>query len=215
VIVGIRSDIENEFQFPEPTHSEDSLICDKFFTEDYWIRHQIPKKGREIPTGYALNNSRCGLWKPVKLSWVTIRDALRDVPDPRENHNILDHIFRDSAKSYAGHTGSDIDWPAKTIKAGGHGVPGGENMMRFRDGTVRYFTVYEAKIIQTFPRNYIIKGAWGEALRQIGNAVPVLLARKIGIELMRTLTGINNHKHASPSIDLYGSKQEPAYEYAR
>lgn len=41
----------------------------------------------------------------------------------------------------------------------------------------------EAKRIQTFPDNFVIKGAWGEAMRQIGNAVPVLLGETIGREL--------------------------------
>jgi site-specific DNA-cytosine methylase len=65
----------------------------------------------------------------------------------------------------------------------GHGVPGGENMIKFSDGSVRYLTTFEAKRIQTFPDDFVIKGAWGEAMRKIGNAVPVLLAQKIGSEL--------------------------------
>jgi len=40
--------------------------------------------------------------------------------------------------------------------------------------------VYEAKRIQTFPDSFVIKRAWGEAMRQIGNAVPVLLGETIG-----------------------------------
>ena len=85
-----------------------------------------------------------------------------------------------------------MDLPGKTIKAGGHGVPGGENMMRFRDGTVRYFTVYEAKLIQAFPKDFIISGAWGEALRQIGNAVPVLLGETIGKALFDKIAARND-----------------------
>jgi hypothetical protein len=60
-------------------------------------------------------------------------------------------------------------------------------MVRYRDGSIRYFTVFEAKKIQTFPDDYIITGSWGEALRQIGNAVPVLLANKIGASAMSFL----------------------------
>jgi DNA (cytosine-5)-methyltransferase 1 len=115
---------------------------------------------------------------------------LKGVPDPRTKHGIADHIFRDLARTYPGHTGSDYDSPAKTLKAGGHGVPGGENMIRFHDGSVRYFTVFEGKRIQTFPDDYRIIGAWTEAMRQIGNAVPVLLAEQLGkqlrLSLMRT-----------------------------
>jgi DNA (cytosine-5)-methyltransferase 1 len=102
-------------------------------------------------------------------------------------HGIDDHIFKDGARTYPGHTGSEIDQPSKTIKAGGHGVPGGENMIRYEDGSVRYFTVYEAKLIQTFPRDFLVTGAWGEAMRQIGNAVPVRLAEIIGRHLYRTI----------------------------
>jgi DNA (cytosine-5)-methyltransferase 1 len=60
-------------------------------------------------------------------------------------------------------------------------------MIRFNDGSVRYLTTFEAKRIQTFPSDFVIKGAWGEAMRQIGNAVPVLLAEKIGWQLAKQL----------------------------
>ena len=92
-----------------------------------------------------------GFFEPELKPWRTVRDALKGVPDPRTKHGIPDHNFRDLARTYPGHTGSDFDLPAKTIKAGGHGVPGGENMMRFHDGSVRYFTVFEGKRMQTFP----------------------------------------------------------------
>jgi DNA (cytosine-5)-methyltransferase 1 len=127
------------------------------------------------------------LFAPAGKPCQTVRECLVNVPDSKSQHGIPDHIFRDGARSYPGHTGSCFDYPSKTIKAGGHGVPGGENMIRYRDGSIRYFTVFEAKKIQTFPDNYIIKGSWGEALRQIGNAVPVLLANKIGSSAMSFL----------------------------
>ena len=76
---------------------------------------------------------------------------------------------------------------AKTIKAGVHGVPGGENMIRFEDGSIRYLTVHEAKLLQTFPPDFKITGAWGEAMRQIGNAVPVTLAEQLGSSLAQLI----------------------------
>lgn len=119
----------------------------------------------------------------------TIRDALKGVPDPqsKEAEILKDHRFIDGAKEYPGHTGSDIDKPAKTVKAGAHGVPGGENMIRFEDGSLRYMSVHEAKLIQTFPPDFAITGSWGEALRQIGNAVPVRLAEIVGRHLRELL----------------------------
>lgn len=61
-------------------------------------------------------------------------------------------------------------------------------MIRYDDGTVRYFTSYEAKLLQTFPEEFVISGAWGEAMRQIGNAVPVKLSEILGKHLMGVLS---------------------------
>ncbi|MEZ5435201.1 MAG: DNA (cytosine-5-)-methyltransferase [Pseudomonadales bacterium] len=192
VIVGIRSDLGKTWYFPEETHSEDRLLWEMHVTGEYWKRHKVPVAKRpefesSLTEKLERLKDRYGMFEPEHMPWVTVRDVLHDVPDPRRKHEIEDHIFKDGARSYAGHTGSDYDWPSKTIKAGGHGVPGGENMIRYADNSIRYFTVYEAKRIQTFPDNFIIKGAWGEAMRQIGNAVPVRLAEIIGNHLVETL----------------------------
>lgn len=192
VIVGIRSDIEVDWNFPAATHSEDRLLWDLYVSEDYWGRHAvspfIPVEDGQAHREKVLRlKNRYGMFEPTEMPWQTVRDALADIPDPRANHQIFDHVYKGGARQYPGHTGSYIDWPSKTIKAGGHGVPGGENMVRFEDDSVRYFTVREAKRIQTFPDDFIITGAWGEAMRQIGNAVPVRLASVLGNHLWNTL----------------------------
>ena len=53
-------------------------------------------------------------------------------------------------------------------------------MLRRADGSIRYFTVRESARLQTFPDSYRFHGAWGEAMRQLGNAVPVELAKVVG-----------------------------------
>jgi DNA (cytosine-5)-methyltransferase 1 len=90
-------------------------------------------------------------------------------------------------KFYPGHTGSSLDLPAKTLKAGDHGVPGGENALVRADGTGRYFTVREAARLQTFPDDYVFGGSWSEVMRQLGNAVPVKLARAVAEAVAATL----------------------------
>src|SRR5690606_24898784 len=137
IIVGIRNDLELEWCFPKETHSSDSLIWEKFVTEEYWERNQVPLSQREEPDELLKKKieklkSQYGLFAPESKPWVTVREALKGLPDPQiESNTLIDHHFRDGAKSYPGHTGSYIDEPSKTIKAGDHGVPGGENMIRY------------------------------------------------------------------------------------
>jgi DNA (cytosine-5)-methyltransferase 1 len=118
-----------------------------------------------------------------------VRDAIGDLPDPRrfQDSNIPNHVLNPGARSYVGHTGSPLDEPAKTLKAGVHGVPGGENMLARPDGSVRYFTVREAARLQTFPDDFVFRGSWSENMRQLGNAVPVTLAETIARSVARTL----------------------------
>ena len=113
---------------------------------------------------------------------------LAGLPAPTENGTqVANHEFRGGAKSYPGHSGSVLDEPSKTIKAGAHGVPGGENMLVLDDGTQRYYTVRESARIQTFPDDYLFHGSWTESMRQIGNAVPVQLAKIIGDSVYQQL----------------------------
>lgn len=176
-IVGIRDDLAAPFHFPEPTHSRDALLWSKWRDGEYWSRHEITPvdNPREISRAGKLHE------KPSDLPWRTVRDALVDLPDPEffpdEAVEIPDHRFVPGARSYPGHTGSPLDEPAKTLKAGVHGVPGGENMLRRPDGSVRYFSVRESARLQTFPDSFRFHGSWTETMRQLGNAVPVELAR--------------------------------------
>jgi DNA (cytosine-5)-methyltransferase 1 len=180
VFVGFRSDLGVAWKFPEKTHSLDSLLWDLCRSEKYWESHRVPKHLQEIDC--RLENRALALKeRPLARAWRTVRDAISDLPYPRTegDASILNHRYQPGARSYTGHTGSPYDLPAKTLKAGVHGVPGGENMLLMPDGSVRYFTIRESARLQTFPDQYELQGAWSEAMRQLGNAVPVELARVI------------------------------------
>jgi DNA (cytosine-5)-methyltransferase 1 len=197
VIIGTRKDLNINWKFPKPTHNRDSLSWKKYVTHEYWDRHKVKKsewdvRPSELKTIKDDLMHKFGLFAPTRSPWLTVRDAISDLPNPQSNHGIYDHTYKDGARSYYGHSGSDYDLPSKTIKAGGHGVPGGENMIRFRNNKIRYFTILEAKRIQTFPDDYVISGTWGEAMRQIGNAVPVRLAHVFGSELFGLLRASSN-----------------------
>lgn len=183
-IIGFRSDLAAEWSFPGQTHSFDALLHDQWVTGAYWDRHKVAKKNRE-PLSPRFEKRVASLREvdpdELLLPWRTVRDALSDLPAPKVggSRRYKNHALQVGARSYPGHTGSPIDMPSKALKAGGHGVPGGENMLRLPDGSVRYFTVRESARLQTFRDDYELHGSWGEAMRQLGNAVPVLLGQKV------------------------------------
>lgn len=190
VFVGFRSDLDVEWSFPRESHTLDALLWDQA-KGDYWDRHRVAKADRVIGERHWERLAKLGA-KPLTAPWRTTRDAIAGLPDPEQEpgkaSKHYNHRFQAGARSYAGHTGSPLDEPAKTLKAGVHGVPGGENMLRRPDGSVRYFTVRESARLQTFPDDFRFHGSWTETMRQLGNAVPVELACVIAKSVKRHLT---------------------------
>lgn len=193
VFVGFRSDLGIAWNFPEATHSQDRLLWDQFRSGDYWTRYEILHSAIPIDPRLVARADRLN-WAPKPLAWRTVRDAISDLPDPAFSSasSVANHRFQPGAKAYPGHTGSPLDEAAKTLKAGVHGVPGGENMLLRHDGTVRYFTIRESARLQTFPDSYVLHGSWSEAMRQLGNAVPFELASVIAKGVAEHLGRLSN-----------------------
>lgn len=177
--VGFRRDLDAGWSFPRPTHAEDELLRDQYVGGSYWERHGLRCPAPPARILRRVEKLRSGELFPAALPWVTVRDALASLPAPGGNPGPANHRIQPGARSYPGHTGSLLDEPSKALKAGDHGVPGGENMLRHPNGRVRYFTVREAARIQTFPDDFTFPGSWSENMRQLGNAVPVELARAV------------------------------------
>jgi DNA (cytosine-5)-methyltransferase 1 len=57
---------------------------------------------------------------------------------------------------------------------------------------VRPFSYRENARIQTFPDTWFFWGKLSEKYKQVGNAVPVNLAKEIGLKIKKTLEEINN-----------------------
>jgi len=188
-LVGFRDDLEVEWSFPEPTHSQAALLHAQWVSGEYWQRHRLPRPPVPPKLAGQIEKIKQGMLFQSVLPWRTVRDAIYDLPDPQSDtaRDILNHQFQDGAKVYPGHTGSPLDVPAKTLKSGDHGVPGGENMLVRADGSVRYFTVRESARLQTFPDGFVFHGSWTETMRQLGNAVPVVLAQRIASSVAEKL----------------------------
>ncbi|MGW4398358.1 DNA cytosine methyltransferase [Amycolatopsis nivea] len=204
IIVAFRADLgvdPNRFRdLVRPTHSEAALLR-SIRDGQYWERHpDVPKHVR--------SRVEASLPDVIPdddlLPWRTLRDALQGSGDEgplppvpwnrldrqeRRVGGFTDHVGWPDARIYAGHTPNVLDRPAKTVKAGVHGVPGGESVLltddRVRDATDpsgyryrhRYMTVRETARVMTFPDSWRLSGPRGEKMRQLGNAVPVLLGQ--------------------------------------
>ena len=133
-VVAVRSGL-GAYRFPDKTHSGAVLRRDQS-TGLYWKRHGVLQ--RNPPSMHKRCESHLTL-----QPWMTSRDALVGVGDPAETEEFsyFNHWTIPGARSYRGHTGSDQDWPSKAIKAGTHGVSGGENTILKDDGTARYYTL--------------------------------------------------------------------------
>jgi DNA (cytosine-5)-methyltransferase 1 len=193
LIVAFRSDLKIEWSAPEATHSLDALLWQQWKTGEYWERHRLSRSRRGLMSrriaSRDTNVRKLELLENKAQPWKTVRDAIADLPravDSKKAASMQNHFLIPGARAYSGHSGSLLDEPAKTLKAGDHGVPGGENTLSLGGGKVRYFTVRECARLQTFPDAYAIKGAWTRAMRQIGNAVPVALG-------LAFTTQIRNH----------------------
>jgi DNA (cytosine-5)-methyltransferase 1 len=176
-VVAFRKDLGLEgWKIPDGEYSEAALLHEQA-SGAYWKRHGIdPRKGLVA-----------ALLPPVEKDekpWRTVRDVIAELPAPLEPlekklelPDWLHHYGWPGAREYPGHTPNDLDRPAKTVKAGVHGVPGGETVLRLDDGSLRYMTVREVARVMTFPDSKRLEGPRGEQMRQLGNAVPVALAK--------------------------------------
>ena len=196
-VVATRTDLDLSYSFPPPTHSRSALVAD-MLSGGYWERHRIRPRSEFLQLETGKSTLDIGPTKP----WKTERDLLAEIPTPSEDGDSLleDHRIVPGAKAYPGHEGSDLDWPSKTVKAGVHGVPGGENTLRLPGGGVRYFTLRETAFLQGFPAGYKFCGSRIHVTRQIGNAVPPELAFSIGLPLAEALGRLPEKTH-SKTVD--------------
>lgn len=125
----------------------------------------------------------------TKDNWVSIKEAIDHFPDPDTENNVLNHVYsayKVVYRNFTGHRKTDPNKPSPTVLARGNGG-GGVCAIPHYNGK-RRLTIRESASIQTFPEDFHFVGAMNSCYRQIGNAVPVLFAKKLGKELKKVDT---------------------------
>lgn len=165
ICVGIKNNM-TEFKFPEKTHDEKGL-------KDKWVS-----------AGDVLSDIDFDLEEDSKMqAGSKHKDLLKLIP-PGENYlyfteerNYPEPIFKWRSRYWSFLLKLSPNRPSWTIQAS-HS----NNMGPFHWKN-RFLRIMEIKRLQSFPDNYYIGGSFKDQWRQIGNAVPPLLAEVLAKQI--------------------------------
>ena len=159
VIVGIRNDTDIEFSYP---NEEDKMTT---------LREALKGCPKSDGVEYSEKKKKVLALVPPGGCWV-------DLPE-----DIAKEYMGKSYYSGGGRRGMArrISWeePCLTLTCS----PSQKQTERCHPEETRPFTVRESARIQSFPDDWTFCGGIGDQYKQIGNAVPVEMARRIGIQL--------------------------------
>lgn len=168
VIVGIRNDINTDFTYPEPEKRQTTL------------KEALKNCPKSEGVSYSDKKRKVFELVPPGGCWV-------DLPE-----EIAKEYMGKSYYSGGGRRGMArrISWdePCLTLTCS----PSQKQTDRCHPDEARPFTVREYARIQSFPDNWKFCGGIGSQYKQIGNAVPVEMARRLGIQLVKSINDITN-----------------------
>jgi DNA (cytosine-5)-methyltransferase 1 len=175
ILVGIRKDIDIEYEYPKP------------FKKIYNLKDAL-KKGElydcDVPKS---EGSKYPKSKIDVLKLVPQKGYWRDLP-----LDIQKSFMGGSFYLGGGKTGiaRRIGWdePCLTLTCS----PAQKQTERCHPEETRPFTVREYARIQTFPDDWIFEGSLAQQYKQIGNAVPVNLGKEVGYSIVKFLNSYYN-----------------------
>ncbi len=170
ILVGIRKDIDIEYHYPVP-YDKIYNLSDALKKGDLY-KSDVPKSSG---TKYPDHKKRVLDLVPPKGYW-------RDLP-----FDIQKEYMQKSFYLGGGKTGMArrIGWdePCLTLTCS----PAQKQTERCHPEETRPFTIREYARIQTFPDEWKFEGSISQQYKQIGNAVPVNLAKEIGFSIVKFL----------------------------
>ncbi|RAI09540.1 MAG: DNA (cytosine-5-)-methyltransferase [Candidatus Melainabacteria bacterium] len=180
ITIGIRKDLveESNFEFPK----------------EYFYKPTI----KDIKLDEKPNKEECAQYSQYKkeiFSLVPAGGYWKDI-DP----NIAKEYMKSCWYMGGGRTGIlrriSLNEPSLTVLTS----PGMKQTDRCHPLEVRPFSYRENARIQTFPENWKFCGSLNEKYKQIGNAVPVNLAKEIGCSIRNTLEKLEKNNEISNTV---------------
>lgn len=185
ILVGVRKDINMDFEYPKP-HKRIYTLKDALKKGDLFESDVPMSSGTKYP-----------LSKKEIIDLIPPGGYWRDLP--------LDLQMKYMQKSFylgGGKTGMArrISWdePCLTLTCS----PAQKQTERCHPDETRPFTVREYARIQTFPDEWKFSGPVSQQYKQIGNAVPVNLAREIGGAIVKFLNKVENTKKELADLQI-------------
>jgi len=184
LIVAIRADIDLNYEFPRP-HNEhytlkDALMPGRLFES-------------EVPTSPGMVYAKR---KAEILNFVPQGGYWRDLPIELQKEYMKKSFYLGGGKTGMARRMS-WDEPCLTLTCN----PAQKQTERCHPEETRPFTVREYARIQTFPDEWKFSGPLTAQYQQIGNAVPVNLAKEIGYTLVKALNGYYGAKFSMAKGD--------------
>jgi DNA (cytosine-5)-methyltransferase 1 len=136
-----------------------------------------------------------------KKKWVSIGEALGNIPEPEEKNDLANHTyskFKLKFNGYLGNRAIDPSKPAPTVTA--RGDEKGGVVVLHHPNNHRRMSVRELALTQSFPIDFIFEGNNSSAYRQIGNAVPPLLAFAVASVFPTEFTSNENYKSSCKTV---------------
>lgn len=170
ILVGVRKDIDLDFEYPKPHHKiynlEDALKKGELFDCN------VPKS----------NGAKYPEYKKQVLDMVPPKGYWRDLPVDIQKEYMGGSFYLGGGKTGMARR---IGWdePSLTLTCS----PAQKQTERCHPDETRPFTVREYARIQTFPDEWMFAGSMAQQYKQIGNAVPVNLGQEIGFSVVKLL----------------------------
>jgi DNA (cytosine-5)-methyltransferase 1 len=185
MFVGILNS-DRKFEFPEPyLKPEDYITCEQAIGDlpslEHTLGDDISEYNRESMTDYQrLMRGSCNILHNHKSidHKQFVKDTIALVPDGG-NYKDLPQGVGESRIFHMAWTRLRSDKPARTVDTGHR------NLFHYKWN--RCPTVRESARIQSFPDDFVFLGTKGQQDKQVGNAVPCLMAKAVGLQLLNYL----------------------------